>query len=174
MNPLLRWDLGFGSLLHLDSTLSLDKSSDKLRHLTFLDLTVTILIELFEKDIELVNRDGRLALELHELIQEVEGLQLVESSTIISVISVPDRVNESICLIVGLIGKSHFPLELLYVLVLVLELGLEVADLGILLPELRLELDDVGCIEAFLLQLELLILLLSHLELLLVLRGHLG
>jgi len=135
-NLLLKWDLVHCSRFELDSSGALDEPSDEVGHLSLLNLTISILIELFEEDIELVNCDCWLALQLHELIQEVESLQLVESSTVVGIVPSPDGVDESIGLIIGLVAHSHFSLDLLYGLILVFQLALQVTDLSILLSQL--------------------------------------
>ena len=174
LDSLLWRNVTLGSSLELDSALALDEPPNELRHFSFLDLAIAIFIELLEKDIELVYGNSGLALELHELVQKVESLQLVESSAVVSIVPSPDGVNERVSLIIRLVGKSHLPPQLLDGLILILELGLKIADLSVLLSQLALELDHIGRIEALLLKLELFVLLLSHVQLLLVISSNLG
>ena len=76
LDSLFRWDFILSPLskLRANCTLSLDKSSDEVCHLTFFYLTISIFIELLEEAIELVYCNSRLSLKLHELVQKVKCL----------------------------------------------------------------------------------------------------
>jgi hypothetical protein len=123
--------------------LPLDVLSDESGHLAFLDHAVSVDIELLEEDVELVNRHCLLAFHGQELVQEVEGFQLVQLTAAIFVVPSPNLIDGLVSVIIGCVRVSQVLLYLYDLLLLLLDLALEVSYLCVFVSQLRLERDKL-------------------------------